>query len=124
MSGEQGEQLVGQILRLVAVEGDQVPVDVRGARAIAAGDAPMLPAHLVARLAAAVEGRDGAIALAGSAGEIHPVIGLWPVALAGVIFAASSRPQVVDVGSLPGADKGVHFLVYGLLGILCCRLIG
>ena len=54
------------------------------ARAIvtAAGDAPMLPADLVARLAAAVEGRHGAIALARSAGEVHPVIGLWPVALA------------------------------------------
>jgi molybdopterin-guanine dinucleotide biosynthesis protein A len=54
------------------------------ARAIvtAAGDAPMLPADLVARLAAAVEGRHGAIALARSVGEVHPVIGLWPVALA------------------------------------------
>lgn len=54
------------------------------ARAIvtAAGDAPLLPHNLVARLLAAVEGRSGAIALAQSAGELHPVIGLWPVALA------------------------------------------
>ncbi len=48
----------------------------------AAGDAPMLPADLVSRLTAAVANRDGAIALAKSAGGVHPVIGLWPVALA------------------------------------------
>jgi molybdenum cofactor guanylyltransferase len=36
----------------------------------AAGDAPLLPRNLVAR-----------IALAGSNGALHPVIGLWPVAL-------------------------------------------
>jgi molybdenum cofactor guanylyltransferase len=55
-----------------------------GARWIvtAAGDAPMLPADVVARLAAAATPRPGCIALAQSAGSLHPVIGLWPVALA------------------------------------------
>jgi molybdopterin-guanine dinucleotide biosynthesis protein A len=48
----------------------------------AAGDAPLLPGDLVAQLAAAVASRPGAIALAQSHGEPHPVIGLWPVALA------------------------------------------
>jgi molybdopterin-guanine dinucleotide biosynthesis protein A len=48
----------------------------------AAGDAPLLPGDLVARLVTAVEGGAGAIALAQSHGELHPVIGLWPVALA------------------------------------------
>jgi molybdenum cofactor guanylyltransferase len=48
----------------------------------AAGDAPMLPLDLVRQLGAAVSGRPGAIALAQSAEELHPVIGLWPVALA------------------------------------------
>src|SRR6185436_2052358 len=48
----------------------------------AAGDAPLLPGDLVAQLAAAVASRPGAIALAQSHGELHPVIGLWPVALA------------------------------------------
>jgi len=47
-----------------------------------AGDAPMLPLDLVSRLTAAVQSCDTAIALARSAGEVHPVIGLWPVALA------------------------------------------
>ena len=48
----------------------------------AAGDAPLLPGDLVAQLMAAVAGRPGSIALAQSHGELHPVIGLWPVALA------------------------------------------
>lgn len=45
-------------------------------------DAPFLPADLVGRLGAALRDRPRAIALGRSAGEIHPVIGLWPVALA------------------------------------------
>jgi molybdenum cofactor guanylyltransferase len=45
-------------------------------------DAPFLPHDLVARLRAAVEHRGDAIAIAQSAGELHPVIGLWPVRLA------------------------------------------
>lgn len=45
-------------------------------------DAPFLPADLVARLAEPIL-RDGAeITLAASAGELHPVIGMWPVSLA------------------------------------------
>lgn len=51
-------------------------------------DAPFLPTDLVARLAAAVENRDNAIGIAQSAGELHPVIGLWPVALADDLEAA------------------------------------
>jgi molybdopterin-guanine dinucleotide biosynthesis protein A len=45
-------------------------------------DAPFLPADLVARLVCAEAQKPGQIALARSGGEIHPVIGLWPVALA------------------------------------------
>ena len=45
-------------------------------------DAPFLPLDLVSRLLAAIEGRPAPIALAASGGEVHPVIGLWPVALA------------------------------------------
>ena len=48
----------------------------------AAGDAPLLPPDLVARLLEAVAAHPRAIALAQSCGELHPVIGLWPVALA------------------------------------------
>jgi molybdenum cofactor guanylyltransferase len=43
-------------------------------------DAPFLPADLIARLSAGLTPKS--IALASSGGEVHPVIGLWPVALA------------------------------------------
>jgi molybdopterin-guanine dinucleotide biosynthesis protein A len=45
-------------------------------------DAPFLPRDLVSRLAASVRVKGNAIAIAQSEGELHPVIGLWPVALA------------------------------------------
>lgn len=48
----------------------------------ASSDAPFLPADLGVRLAAALVGRPNAVAIARSGGELHPVIGLWPVALA------------------------------------------
>ncbi len=48
----------------------------------ASSDAPFIPDDLVARLTAAVAGGRSGIALAASGGELHPVIGLWPVALA------------------------------------------
>jgi molybdopterin-guanine dinucleotide biosynthesis protein A len=50
--------------------------------ATAAGDAPLLPRDLVERCLRTLKDCPGAIALARSAGELHPVIGLWPVALA------------------------------------------
>ncbi|MDX2288287.1 MAG: molybdenum cofactor guanylyltransferase MobA [Hyphomicrobiaceae bacterium] len=45
-------------------------------------DAPLIPADLVARLAHGLESSRARIALASSGGHAHPVIGLWPVALA------------------------------------------
>lgn len=48
----------------------------------ASTDAPFLPATLTRRLWEALEMGRGRIALAASSGELHPVIGLWPVALA------------------------------------------
>jgi molybdenum cofactor guanylyltransferase len=48
----------------------------------APGDAPLLPLTLVADLLAGLAGSTGKIALARSQGELHPVIGVWPVALA------------------------------------------
>jgi molybdopterin-guanine dinucleotide biosynthesis protein A len=49
----------------------------------AAGDAPLLPPDLVTKFLAAVAKDSKAIALAQSRDELHPVIGLWPIALAG-----------------------------------------
>ncbi len=48
----------------------------------ASTDAPFLPLDLTARLMAATAGDPRTIVLAASGGEVHPVIGLWPVALA------------------------------------------
>lgn len=60
-----------------------------GARLVAttSTDAPFLPRDLVLRLANE-QARSGGIALAASGGEMHPVIGLWPVALADDLEAA------------------------------------
>jgi molybdopterin-guanine dinucleotide biosynthesis protein A len=45
-------------------------------------DAPFLPLNLVERLRFVAQHRSRAIAIARSDGKLHPVIGLWPVALA------------------------------------------
>lgn len=50
--------------------------------ATVSSDAPFLPTDLVARLSPAIGDRPDQIALARSAGEVQPVIGVWPVALA------------------------------------------
>lgn len=56
-------------------------------------DTPFLPHDLVARLAAA-RGCDGAqVAFAESLGQVQPIIGLWPVALAGAVRADLARGQ-------------------------------
>lgn len=51
-------------------------------------DAPFAPADLVARLAAAIEEEGADIGCARSGGRTHPVVGLWPVALAGALREA------------------------------------
>lgn len=47
----------------------------------AASDTPFLPEDLVARLIRARAGQQERIAVAQSAGRVHPTIGLWPLAL-------------------------------------------
>ena len=49
----------------------------------APGDSPLLPLDLVQRLTAALEGNTNRIALVQTGGVLHPVVGLWPVSLAG-----------------------------------------
>ncbi len=56
-------------------------------------DTPFLPVDLVDRLATAVAGIDGDMACAGSVGRSHPVVALWPVAL-----AADLRRALIDEG--------------------------
>jgi molybdenum cofactor guanylyltransferase len=52
------------------------------------GDIPFLPADLAARLGAARRAAGAAVACAASRGRIHPVVALWPAALAGALEAA------------------------------------
>jgi molybdopterin-guanine dinucleotide biosynthesis protein A len=51
-------------------------------------DTPLLPADLVARLAGLRAEQGAAIACAASGGRTHPVIALWPVALADELATA------------------------------------
>ena len=81
-------------------------------------DTPFLPPDLVARLRA---GRgDAGVACAASAGRLHPVVGLWRVALADSLaerLAAGERKVaaflrcagLVEVVFGPGADGGDPF---------------
>jgi molybdenum cofactor guanylyltransferase len=46
-----------------------------------ATDAPFLPKDLVALLTAGIESAEADLACAASAGQVHPVIGLWPMRL-------------------------------------------
>lgn len=46
-------------------------------------DAPFVPNDLVVRLAAAVTAEGADLACAASGGQVHPVVGLWPVGLRG-----------------------------------------
>jgi molybdenum cofactor guanylyltransferase len=50
--------------------------------ATVSSDAPFLPDDLVPQLHAAIADKPTAVAIARSEGELHPVIGLWPIALA------------------------------------------
>src|SRR5690349_23217899 len=60
---------------------DWAAAQVPGAAWVAsfAGDAPFLPCDLVARLHEAIAGDGADLACARSAGQAHPVFGLWPV---------------------------------------------
>lgn len=59
-----------------------------------ASDAPFLPRDLTARLSTAAQlPAPGGVAVAASGGRTHPVIGLWPVALADDLEAALQRGE-------------------------------
>ena len=60
-------------------------------------DAPFLPRDLVRRLWAGREAEGADIAMAASGGRTHPVVGLWPVALAPAL-----RHALVDGGDAQG----------------------
>ncbi len=81
-----------------------------GARFIvtAACDTPFFPQDMTARFLAAAGSTYPAIALASSAGRVHPVFALWPVSLAGDLqeALASGARKVGD-----WIDRHEHFIV-------------
>lgn len=62
-------------------------------------DAPFLPTDLVAKLAVTLREEGAEIALAASGDQVHPVFGLWPVALADDLARAMTEEGIrkVDV---------------------------
>jgi molybdopterin-guanine dinucleotide biosynthesis protein A len=56
-------------------------------------DAPFLPRDLAARLAAGLPPNGCGIAIASSNGIVHPVIGLWPIALADELETSLHRGE-------------------------------
>lgn len=60
-------------------------------------DGPFLPRDLVAHLAKAMLDEDAEIAMAASAGQPYPVIGLWPVALRDALRRALTVEDVHKV---------------------------
>jgi molybdopterin-guanine dinucleotide biosynthesis protein A len=64
-----------------------------------AGDTPFLPADLAARLRGARGDDAGTIAVAASVGRRHPVIALWPVALADVLRRHLAGPSSRSVSA-------------------------
>ena len=77
--------------------------------ATAATDSPFFPGDLVARLSAALDGREVAIARCG--GRDYPVFGLFPVGLAGDLaeFLATSRNLAVMAWIDRRASSAVEF---------------
>ncbi|MGO9984784.1 MAG: molybdenum cofactor guanylyltransferase MobA [Rhodomicrobium sp.] len=73
----------------------------------AACDTPFFPEDLVERFLGAANGADPAIVLAMSAGQVHPVFGLWPVRLAGDLAdaLASGTRKVTH-----WTDRHPHFI--------------
>lgn len=82
-----------------------------------AADTPFLPRNLVERLRAAVAddgARDGAaIACAASAGRSHPVIALWPVALADDLETAVTVENIRKIDAWT-ARYAVHHVSFAI----------
>jgi molybdenum cofactor guanylyltransferase len=76
-------------------------------------DAPFLPLDLVARMAAAVARSGADMACAVSGGRTHPVIGLWPVRLAGDLRRAMIEEDIrkVDIWTARYRLEQVEFPV-------------
>ncbi|MBV8653705.1 MAG: molybdenum cofactor guanylyltransferase MobA [Alphaproteobacteria bacterium] len=61
------------------------------------GDGPFLPRDLAQRLATARAAEGAELATAGSGGRANPVVGLWPVSLAGALRQAVVEEKIAKV---------------------------
>ena len=73
-----------------------------------AADAPFFPVDLVARLAAAVAGDAADLACARSDGQVHPVFGLWKVALRGDLRRAMIEEDMRKIDRWTARHRLVH----------------
>jgi molybdenum cofactor guanylyltransferase len=80
-----------------------------------ATDAPFLPADLVARLVDGMAAQGADLACAASGGQLHPVIGLWPVRLREELrhALAAERIRKVDVWTARYRLAAVDFPITG-----------
>ncbi|WP_283404486.1 molybdenum cofactor guanylyltransferase MobA [Roseibium denhamense] len=114
--GEYAGPLAGVLAGLTYAR-DEMP-DVTHVVSIA-GDTPFFPADLVTAMAASVPGNKPVIALASSSNKLHPVFGLWPVALiddltewletgkSGKVLAFVDRHDSVEVAFAPDPETGL-----------------
>lgn len=68
-------------------------------------DAPFLPRDLIARLFAALRAEGADMACAASGGRAHPVVGLWPVALADNLRHAMIEEEIRKVDRWTGRHR-------------------
>jgi molybdopterin-guanine dinucleotide biosynthesis protein A len=61
------------------------------------GDGPFLPRDLASRLVAARATEGAVLARAGSGARANPVVGLWPVSLAGALRQAVAEEKIAKV---------------------------
>lgn len=77
-------------------------------------DTPLLPPDLVARLAQVRAQTGAAIACAESGGRRHPVVALWPIALADALAEAlAAGERSVEAFAAPHRVVGVTFAIEG-----------
>ena len=79
-----------------------------------ASDTPFFPMDLVARLIRAAQEKQLPLACAASGGRVHPVFGLWPVALADDLRHAMTRENMRKVDAWT-ARYGVALAEYPVL---------
>jgi molybdopterin-guanine dinucleotide biosynthesis protein A len=114
------DTIEGQLGPLAGVLAGMIWAKDAGAGAIVSvpTDSPFIPGDLLQRLGRAGEQNAGKPVLAASEGRLHPVVGLWPVALAGRLLdflAAGASYKVSDFADACAAGS-IDFPLIALRG--------